>query len=424
MCILLNTAMLTAQTQTVSGTVSNSGGPLPGVTIVVKGTQTGTQTNFDGEYSINAVGSNDMLIFSSIGFKTIEIPVNGRSQLDVTLEEDTAILDEIVLIGYGEQSRKRVTTSVSKVEAEDFNQGIVGAPLDLIQGKVPGLSITRRAGANNPNVGATLQLRGATSLLEGRTSPLIVIDGIPGGRLDLLQQNDIASFDVLKDGAAAAIYGSRGNNGVILITTKKGNKGASKFEYSTFLSKDYAINGPEFLNADQYRQLISDGLIPETQDLGSSTDIYEELQNKENISQYHNFALSGGGERNTYRASLYYRNLDGIAINNTREDFGGRANFTQSGLNDRLNFQTSLVVNVNNGVFSGEISRPNTGELSGSSNQFGSVIGWNPTAPIRAPFNDILKEKYKIPGDLAFFNLLMDSIHLVNMLLENTNGSK
>ena len=382
---LFFTVVVSSQNQDISGTVLGpSGVPLPGVTVLEENTQNGTQTDFDGKYFLEGVNSQGNLIFSYVGMTSQNVPVEGKAVIDIQLEQDAQALEQIVLIGYGSQSRKKVTTAVSKVEVEDFNQGVVGNPLDLVQGKIPGLSITRSAGSNNPNVGASFQLRGVTSLAAGR-APLIVIDGIPGGSLDLLQQNDIASFDVLKDGAAAAIYGTRGNNGVILITTKKGRKGVSKFEYSTFVSKDYAVNGPEFLNAAQHRALIQDGFIPENQDLGSSTDIYEELQNKDNFSQYHNFAISGGGERNTYRASLYYRNLDGIAFNNVREDFGARVSFNQKGLGDRLEFQSSIAVNRNNGTFSGSFG---TGELNGRSNQFFAVVDWNPTAPIYAPFND------------------------------------
>lgn len=376
--------VVAGQSETITGTVTDPEGvPLPGVSIVEKGTTNGVATDFDGKFSMEVASESSVLIFTYIGMKTVEIPVDGQNSLNVQLEEDAQSLEEVVVVGYGTQKRKEVTTAVAKVNEDDFNQGVVSSPLDLIQGKIAGLNVTR-ANGNNPNTGTSIQLRGVTSL-TGDRSPLIVIDGIPGGNLDLLQQNDIESFDVLKDGSAAAIYGTRGNNGVILITTKKGKKGIGTFEYSTFLSKDYVVSKPDFLTAEGYRGLIANGTIGESQDLGASTDIFDELTNTDNLSQYHNLAASGGGENNTYRASLYYRDLEGIAINNAREEFGMRTNFTQSALEDRLNFQASVAVNVNNADFSGQ---GDNGILNGGSNQFGIVTDWNPTAPIYAPFSN------------------------------------
>ena len=357
----------------VAGLVTdNQGVPLPGVSVMEKGTTNGAITDFDGNFKINVNGSSSILVFSYIGMVPQEVDVNNRTTINIQLEEDQEALDEIVLIGYGSQQRKAVSTAVVKVKAEEFNQGVVSSPLDLIQGKVAGLQITR-PGGNNPNSGVSIQLRGITSL-TGSTSPLIVIDGIPGGNLDLLQQNDIESFDVLKDGAAAAIYGTRGTNGVILITTKKGKKGVSTFNYSTYVSRDYVNSKPNFLSADEFRGAIANGVIGENNDLGASTDIFNELVNESNLSKYHNFVASGGGETSTYRASIYYKDSQGIALENEREEFGVRASFNQSGFNDKLDFTSSVAVNINDANLLG-------------GGQFGIVTDWNPTAPINAPFN-------------------------------------
>jgi TonB-linked SusC/RagA family outer membrane protein len=357
----------------VAGLVTDQQGvPLPGVSVMEKGTTNGATTDFDGNFKINVNGSSSILGFSYIGMIPQEVDVNGRTTINIQLEEDQEALDEIVLIGYGSQQRKAVSTAVVKVKSEEFNQGVVTSPLDLIQGKVAGLQITR-PGGNNPNSGVSIQLRGITSL-TGSTSPLIVIDGIPGGNLDLLQQNDIESFDVLKDGAAAAIYGTRGTNGVILITTKKGKKGVSSFNYSTYVSRDYVNSKPDFLTAAQFRGAIADGVIGANNDLGSSTDIFNELVNETNLSKYHNFVASGGGETSTYRASVYYKDSQGIALENEREEFGVRASFNQSGFNDKLDFTSSVAVNINDANLLG-------------GNNFGIVTDWNPTAPINAPYN-------------------------------------
>ncbi len=371
--IQINKAYPFMQNQgTVEGTITDTNGiPLPGVTIQEKGTNNGAQTDFDGNYSIVLESENPVLVFSFVGMQTEEQNVDGQSTIDLQMETSQETLDEVVLVGYGTQNRRSVTTSITKVSEDDFNQGVVTNALSLIQGKVPGLSITR-AGGNNPNGGTSIQLRGVTSI-TGNTEPLIVIDGIPGGNLDLVQQNDIESFDVLKSGAASAIYGTRGNNGVILITTKKGKAGVTSFEYSTFLSQDYVNAKPDFLSAQQYRQAIEDGVFS-ANDYGYSTDIFDELVNKSNLSQYHNFIASGGGENGNYRVSLYYRNLEGIALENEREEFGVRASFNQSAFDDRLNFQSSIVTNFNNANLQG-------------GGQFGIVTDWNPTAPIYAPYS-------------------------------------
>ncbi len=229
------------------------------------------------------------------------------------------------------------------------------------------MSITR-TGGNNPNSGVSIQLRGVTSL-RGTLSPLIVIDGIPGGNLDLLQQDDIASFDVLKDGAAAAIYGTRGNAGVILITTKKGRAGEPRYDYSTYVQREVIAKKPDFLKADEYRKLVSP-----SNDLGSNTDMYELLINRQNTSHYHNFAASGGSANSNYRASVYYNEANGIALQNGRKQYGGRISVFQKGLHDRLTLQATIATNYNKANF-----------IGGSDGDFEQSVQRNPTAPVFNP---------------------------------------
>ncbi|ERM84668.1 hypothetical protein P872_23450 [Rhodonellum psychrophilum GCM71 = DSM 17998] len=358
-------------TETVSGVIvdeTNMG--LPGVSIIEKGTTNGTISDLDGKFSLVVASENAVLVFSFIGMQTIELAVAERRVFNLSMKADTKSLDEVVVIGYGTQKRREITSSVAKVDEESFNQGGVRSPLDLIQGKVAGLSITRTEG-NNPNSGASIQMRGVTSL-TGNLNPLIVIDGIPGGNLDLLQQDDIASFEVLKDGSAAAIYGTRGNNGVILITTKKGKAGEARFDYSTYFQRDVVDRKPDFLTAAEYRNLITQGLISEGNDLGASTDLYDELLNKENLSQYHNFAASGGTANSNYRASFYFNDAEGIAKENSRKQYGARINFNQTGLNGRLQMQSNLATNFNKANL-----------LGGGGGDYEQGIQRNPTAPIR-----------------------------------------
>ena len=374
---LLSSREITKPPVMIKGVVVDGlGKPIPGATVLAKGAAgIGTATDVNGAYELNVPEGVTTLIISSIGFTAQEISIDGRTTVNATLATDAQALKEVVVVGYGTQRRAEVTSAVASVKAEDFNQGGTRNALDLIQGKVAGLSITRTQG-NNPNSSPAIQLRGIVSV-NGSQSPLIVIDGIPGGNLDLLQQDDIASFDVLKDGSAAAIYGSRANAGVILITTKKGKAGPAHFDYSTYVQHEAVAKRPNFLTAQQWRDYRSDpnnGKAGQMQDLGASTDFYDALINKNNLSQYHNLALSGGNTSSNYRASLYYNGADPITIRNWRRQYGGRLSFDQTGLNNMLTAQLNVATNF---------SKANL--LGGNGGDFENALGRNPTQPIFNP---------------------------------------
>src|SRR5690606_10934273 len=245
----------------------------------------------------------DVLVVEILGYKSIEQRVNGE-RMTISLVAEQTNIEEVVVMGYGSQKKSEVTSAVASVKEKDFNQGGMRSPVDLVQGKVAGLNVTRTQGSN-PNSGTSIQLRGMASI-KGTNTPLIVIDGIPGGNLDLIKQGDIESIDVLKDGSAAAIYGTRGNGGVILVTTKKGKAGTPQFEYLTYGQTEIVNRRPTMLSATQFREKVVDGLNRPSYDLGSETDLYNELINKNNFSHFHNFIASGGGENSTYRASFNY----------------------------------------------------------------------------------------------------------------------
>jgi len=339
---------LKIQTQkSLTGTVlDEKSTPLPGV--VVRNTTTGkaASTDANGRFSLLAT-EGDTISFAFIGYVTQTQTVGAQSNLSITLVPSNTNLKEVavVAIGYGTQNKDQVASAVTHVDTASFRQSGSRNPLDLIQGKVAGLQITR-TGGSNPNSGIAVQLRGAVSV-TGSTTPLFVIDGIPGGNLDLLQQDDIASIDVLKDGSGAAIYGSTANAGVIIITTKKGKKGPPQFSYSSYIRKEYLNQWLHFLSPDQYRQRIASGDIKQ-KDFGSSTDFYDQLSNHNNFSQNHNLSLSGGTDKTSYRASLNYRDLQGIAKANERKDYTMRLNINQTGLNDRLKMQVNLASDINN----------------------------------------------------------------------------
>ena len=241
--------------QTVTGTVTSDDGLLPGVTVVVKGTSNGVSTDFDGKYSIDNVASDATLVFSYLGYSTLEVPVNNQSTINVKLEEDAQALDEIVVIGYGSTTVKDATGSVAAVNSEDFNQGVITSPEQLIQGKTAGVQIGLTSG--EPGAGIDIRIMGTNSV-RSNNNPLFVVDGIPlaagvtsgdlpvselgsqppKNTLNFLNPNDIASISILKDASATAIYGSRGSNGVVIITTKTGRtgKGVFEFDFNTSIS--------------------------------------------------------------------------------------------------------------------------------------------------------------------------------------------
>ncbi|ASZ12816.1 SusC/RagA family TonB-linked outer membrane protein [Chitinophaga pendula] len=343
---LLLALSIYAQSKVITGKVTDSqdNSPLPGVTVQVKNGKTGTQTGADGSYRLTVPADGNTIIFSFVGYQQLERAVASAGTINVALVADVKSLQDVVVVGYGTQKKSEVTSAVTSVKAEDFRQGGARNALDLIQGKVAGLAITRTSGTN-PNSGVAIQLRGATSL-TGSISPLIVIDGIPGGNLDLLQQDDVASIDVLKDGSAAAIYGTQANGGVILITTKRGRSGPMKVDYASYIRKEYVQRRPKFLTGEEFAAKIASGEI-KTTDRGNRTDFLDLLINHANLTQNHNLAFSGGNDKSTYRVSLYYQDLQGIAKENARQQYGGRVSITSRGLQDRLSLQLNLTTNFN-----------------------------------------------------------------------------
>lgn len=318
-----------AQSAVVTGkvTAQDDGSPVPGVNVLEKGTNNGTVTDSDGNYRIS-VGTGSTLVFSFVGYVTQESSVGGQSAINISLASDVTSLSEVVVVGYGTQEKKELTSSVTSLKSEDFNRGTVMDPAQLLQGKVAGLNITRPGG--DPNGGFNIRLRGVGTI-GANASPLIVIDGVIGGSLQTVDPNDIASFDVLKDGSAAAIYGSRGGSGVILITTKSGKAGKTTVEYAGSVAMQQIANRMDFMTADEYRQ------VPGHVDLGSSTD-WLDVVTRNGSATVQNLSLSGGSENTTYRASINYRGQEGIAINSGFKQLNARLNVVQRALNKRATF--------------------------------------------------------------------------------------
>ncbi|MDO6519561.1 TonB-dependent receptor [Zobellia galactanivorans] len=333
-------------------------GVLPGVSIVVKGGTSGTTTNFDGDYEITADASST-LIFSYLGFQTIEIEVNNRSNIDVRLESDVTQLEDVVVIGYGTQRKKDVTGAVGSLKAEDFNQGSVVGPEELLRGRVAGVNISNVSSA--PGAGANVRIRGGTSITASN-EPLYVIDGFPidNGAIDpgsslsttrtsasnplsMINPADIESIDILKDASATAIYGSRGANGVVIITTKKGSAGRMQVNYEGFTGVSQAINTLDIFSPEEFIEetnRVTPGTIDP--DTAARTDWFDEVT-RSAISHSHTLSVSGGSESSSYSASVGYFDQEGIVKNSGIERLTSRIKLNHKSLNDKLKISINLL---------------------------------------------------------------------------------
>ena len=384
--ILMGFQLSLAQKMNITGTVTDpEGEPLIGVSVTVAGTQQGVTSDLDGNYSISA-DSKGKLRFSYIGYKTEEVAVSGRNVINVKMNEDSEILSEVVVIGYGTMDKRELTSAISHVGEKDFLSVSSLDPSMMIQGKVPGVSITN-TGAGDPNNQASIQIRGVSSRSAG-LGPLIVIDGVPGGNLTNINPNDIASFDVLKDGAASAIYGTRGSNGVILVTTKKGSKdGSTHTSYSGTVAWDFAQRELNMMNAQDYRE-VRLGWGDRGVDLGGNVDWLDAVT-RTGFTTQHTLTVSGGNERSNYRVSADYRNANGIDLRSDREEYGARASVmhtTKGGL---------FTVNLN---VAPRIIYRNNADWS----VFCNAIEANPTTPLMNPENP--NQYYNFQGQVVSSN--------------------
>lgn len=335
------------EAQEVSGTVSDASGPLPGASVVVKGTTNGTQTDFDGNFTLNNVDDAATIVFSYIGYKSQEVAVSGQSSINVVLEEDAEALDEVVIIGYGTTTVKDATGAVASVSSEDFQQGIISSPEQLIQGKTAGVQVTQASG--EPGAGITLRIRG-TGSVRGNNSPLFVIDGVPvsnedvsaegadlgtgtsGAKnpLNFLNPNDIESMSVLKDASATAIYGSRGANGVVVITTKSGKAGGTQGQWG--FSTNLSISSP----AKTYDLLTTEEFIERGgNNLGGATD-WQDFIFRTTASTDNNLSYSQNYGKGNVRATVGYSKQFGIIENTDFERMTGRINANHRFFDNRL----------------------------------------------------------------------------------------
>jgi TonB-linked SusC/RagA family outer membrane protein len=407
-----------AYSQDVSGTVSDASGPLPGASILVKGTTNGTQTDLDGKFTIRNVGANAVLVFTYIGLKQQEVNVAGKTSVNIVLQEDSAELKEVVVIGYGTVRKKDATGAVDQIGAEDFDNVAAPSPAQLLRGKVAGVQVTQSSG--EPGSGVSIRVRGNTSIRSGN-GPLIVVDGVPldGGNvsgggdnllgassarnpLNFINQNDIESMTVLKDASSTAIYGSRGANGVIVITTKKGKSRVPQLSYSnsvTFskMSGDFDVMTPE--------QFVAAG----GDDKGSRSYNWKDAVLQNGFSTNHDLSFTKSTENSNTRISLGASSTEGIVKNtgldkynatvyNSNDFFGGALKVEERIIYATLKDKTTIL--SNDAGFIGNI--------------IGTALYWNPTSPI-----------YNADGDYnTVSNTFLNPVELLDSYNDFTNTNK
>lgn len=388
-----------AQQNPLTGTVTSSDGmPIPGVNIIQKGTSNGVVTDFDGIYSIVLrEDAEQVLVFSFVGFESKEEAVNNRSSINVTLSNG-GTLDEIVVIGYGTQKRRDITGAISSISAEDFPDAPPVAPEQILQGKVTGVNIVQNSG--QPGAASSVQIRGISSISAGN-NPLYVVDGVPlqfgsanntvalGGQggtsafssevsnpLNIINPADIQSIDVLKDASATAIYGSRGANGVIMITTKNKEGLGETFSYDNYFGVSNVRETLPFLSAQQYRE-YAESINEPYPDLGANTNWQDEIF-RTAFTQNHNLSFSGGSSTTKFRASFGYTSQEGVILSNVLEKYTGRLNGTHRALDGRLRVGVNMTyANLNDDKVAISSNINNEG-----GNILKDALRWAPTLPV------------------------------------------
>ena len=349
---------------TINGHVQDeTGEAIIGASVVVKGSTNGTVTDFDGNFQLKCE-NGATLVITYIGFVPQE--VKAKNNLDITLKEDVAQLNEVVVVGYGSLAKKEISSSVVQINKEQFNQGAASDPMALIAGKVTGLNVAATADAN-PNAMTDIQVRGAGSLTASN-GPLIVIDGIAGGDLRNIATQDVESITVLKDAGSAAIYGTRGANGVILVTTKKGSgtAGATNVTYDSYIALNFQKGKPEILSTDEFRR------SRRGPDYGASTDWWNEITRSTSYSLNQYISIDSSTKNGFFGASLNYKKGNGLDIVSKREEYGGRFVMEQRVLKNFVQFNAS-------------VSARKVHEDWGNDGLFDTALTMNPTIPVKNP---------------------------------------
>jgi len=413
--------------QTVTGTVTESSGPLPGVNVLVKGTQNGTTTDFDGKYSLDNVSANSVIIFSYLGYKTQEITYTGTSPINVTMKAESEALNEVVVIGYGTIRKKDATGAIDALGAKDFDAVSATSPAQLLRGKVAGVQVTSSSG--EPGGAINIRVRGNTSVRSGN-GPLIVVDGVPldGGNvsaggtspfgsstarspLNFINQNDIASINVLKDASSTAIYGSRGANGVILITTKKGKAGVPTLTYNSSVGISTLSRNIDLMSSQQFVDFAqnSGGRIT-VNDLGGRGYNWKNVILRTGVTTTNNVAFSSATDKSRTRLSLGAISQQGIVKQTGLDKYTANFSNINKYFNDKLTFDTNvLFTHIKDQSEAFASNSGFTGDL------LSAAMRWNPTRPLRDSSGN-----YTFVDDQSNLNPL----ELLNSYNDKTNTSR
>lgn len=434
MALVFSSPLLFAQNGTITGEVidAETGTRLSGVSVTVKGTNNQTYTDDEGRFTVERGTNEYMLQFSSVGYETQEVDGRGRAHMQVSLVKDIGQLDEVVVVGYGTSRVRDLTGSVTRVAEEQFNRGVMTSPDQLIQGKAAGVDIVNNSGS--PGGGVTFRIRGNSSVRSGN-QPLFVIDGVPiDGRstkpnvdagslgnteasnpLNFINPNDIASIDVLKDASATAIYGSRGANGVVIITTKKGKSGAPSFTLDAQTGVSSIFRTPKIMDAGMFRNALDRRALSQF-DGGANIDALKEVTRAARTNIV-NMSIGGGNEKGNYRLSAGYHDQEGIILNSGMRKYTGNYTSTYKFLpEDRLTLDFSLMASNTS-----ESGAP----IAETSNVYGSLVSnaleWNPTVPLKDADGNFVQRQYSdVPGlptnPLALVNYYSDQGNVTNIL--------
>lgn len=360
------------QQKTVSGKVTDtSGQPLPGVTVVLKGTTQGTVTNAEGEYSLAGIPDNATLVFSFVGMRTQEVVLGSKTRVDVKMEEESIGIEEVVAVGYGTLRREELTNAVSSVNSEDFVKGSINDAAQLIKGQIAGVNIINPDA--NPTGTSQIVLRGVTTLAAG-TQPLIVIDGVPGSLTDVAPE-DIETIDVLKDGSAAAIYGTRGTNGVVLISTKKvKGQTPATIEWNSYITTQTITKTIDFMTGAQYRDLVTQGK-PGAIDYGATTKWIDQIF-RTPISHNHNLSMKGGSSSTNYIMNINYKQLQGLMLRSDNNALTARIEANHSMFDGKLQLNGNII-GYDQKYFSGGDGYSWRGDV------YRNALIYNPTDPVK-----------------------------------------
>ncbi|MBN1925593.1 MAG: SusC/RagA family TonB-linked outer membrane protein, partial [Prolixibacteraceae bacterium] len=376
-----------AQNKPVKGTiVDQNNATLPGATILVKGTTNGVISDAEGNFEITTSEGNTLVI-SYIGYKTQEVAVSSSDLGTIKLREDFVTLNETVVVGvgYGTMRKSDLTGAIESVNAEEMKKGVISSTEQLLQGKVAGLTVIQ--GSGDPASGASLRLRGGTSL-SASNGPLIVVDGIPGVDFNTVHPSEIVSIDVLKDASASAIYGSRGANGVIIVTTNRASQGKT-MQYQGYVAVGQTSRHVDVLSADQWRAWVRENEIVEAIDYGGNTDWQKELEQTA-ITHSHVITFNSGSENGGYRASVNYLDNKGVIKNTKLERLGASLSAYQFGFNNKLKLEAGINANFDKW-------NPYDGRI------FERILNLSPTIPVYNPdgsFTRIGGTKYDNPVEI------------------------